>query len=416
MSARAWRLIGIACVAATLALEAMAGVLYSFTDEVSSGETPVDILVALPTFVLLASVGALILARVPGHRIGILFALAPVSMMLANVLGLYYDASREHDLPAVALLEAIGSPTWVVAAGSLAAFLPLLFPTGEYLTPRWRWVGRMAAACLIVISLTLVLAPGPVQDVEEVTNPIGIPGTRSVMQAVGGAAFIGLLVMILLGILSLVLRFLRARGVERQQMKWFVGATLVALGFSLGVGPIIEIAGVSIPDAAYLFVIALVPASVGLAILRYRLFDIDLIINRTLVYGLLTGTLGGGYFGGIILLQLLSRPVTGGSGLAVAATTLLVAALFRPARSRIQDAVDRRFNRRKYDAAKTIEAFSARLRQQTDLDTLTEELLAVVRETMEPARVSLWLRARAGAGPGMGASTRTAVPAVEGAG
>jgi hypothetical protein len=183
-------------------------------------------------------------------------------------------------------------------------------------------------------------------------------------------------------------RLKRSRGEERQQMKWFAYTTAVVMvAFAFGIFVIGDGSG------AALF--PLIPASAAIAILKYRLYDIDVVINRTLVYGALTATLAGTYLGTVLLLQVLLSGVTRGSGLSVAASTLVVAALFRPARARIQGAVDHRFFRRKYDAQRTLEAFSARLRNEVDLETLNAELHSVVRETLQPAHVSLWLRAPA---------------------
>jgi hypothetical protein len=193
-----------------------------------------------------------------------------------------------------------------------------------------------------------------------------------------------------------VLRFRRARGVERQQLKWFAyAAALLVIGNVVG-GVVLPSSG----DLAAALTIALLPVAAGIAILRYRLYDIDRLINRTLVYGLLTAILGLGYAGAVLLLgQLFGGVTEDPPGWAVAGATLAVAALFQPARRRIQAVVDRRFNRRKYDATKTVEAFSARLRDETDLDALSAELLAVARQTMQPTTAVLWLRPSAPARP-----------------
>jgi hypothetical protein len=192
---------------------------------------------------------------------------------------------------------------------------------------------------------------------------------------------------------ALVVRFRRSRGAERQQIKWLVYAVLVVVVcfplpalFETMIGS--ELAA----DVVYALIVAPIPVAVGVAILKYRLYDIDRLINRTLVYGLLTALLGAVYAVGVFGLGRLLNPVTGESALAVAASTLAVAALFQPARRRIQQAVDRRFNRRRYDAARTVEAFTARLRDEVDLDTLAGELLAMANQTMQPTVVSLWLR------------------------
>ncbi len=198
----------------------------------------------------------------------------------------------------------------------------------------------------------------------------------------------------LASVISVLLRLDSARGDERQQMKWFTYAAAVLMGdFFLIVPPAQAIAG---PGAAFVFImIGLlgIPVAVGVAILKYRLYDIDRLINRTLVYGALTSILALVYLGSVVALQALFRSLTGeGSQLALVASTLAIAALFSPLRRRIQSFIDRRFYRRKYDARKTLEAFSAKLRDETDLDALSADLVGVVRETMQPAHVSLWLR------------------------
>jgi hypothetical protein len=203
----------------------------------------------------------------------------------------------------------------------------------------------------------------------------------------------------------LVVRFRRARGEERQQLKWFTFVVAADLVLLPGLGGVAERVA---PEVGALVVfpvgVSLIPIAIGVAVLKYRLYDIDRVINRTLVYGLLSVLLGAVYTAGVFGLGQLLNPVTGESGLAVAAATLAVAALFQPARHRVQAAVDRRFNRRRYDAAKTIQAFSTRLRDQIDLDTLSSELLEVVDQTMEPTTASLWLRRSA---PGSSGTARS---------
>jgi len=223
------------------------------------------------------------------------------------------------------------------------------------------------------------------------TNPLGIQGLVAIFRVLEAAGAVLLLLVTILALASMVVRFRRARGEERQQLKWFTYAAVV----SVLVWLVFIVTGVAdrLPAALGIPVVlswlVAVPAAIGVAMLRYRLYDIDRLINRTLVYGLLTALLGGTYAGLVLVLgQLLGRS----SSLAVAVATLTVAAAFQPARRRIQQAVDRRFNRRRYDAATTIEAFSARLREEIDLDSLSAELLAVVDQTMEPTTVSLWLR------------------------
>jgi MFS family permease len=243
-------------------------------------------------------------------------------------------------------------------------------------------------------TLPLNEAPG-----YEIDNPIGIEGVGSVENLlIFGVLLNGLLVIAFVGTAaSVVVRFRRSRGVERLQMKWFVYVSVVFVGGSILTSVIGVATGLRWLEQ-FSFVLSMValvglPIAVGIAILRYRLYDIDVVINRTLVYGLLTLLLALMYFGGIVLLQRVFVLLTGQqSTLAVVASTLLIAALFNPLRGRIQAFIDRAFYRRKYDARKTLETFSARLRDETDLEALNSEVVGVVRETIQPAHVSVWLR------------------------
>ncbi len=271
-------------------------------------------------------------------------------------------------------------------------FLLLLFPTGRLPSPRWRFVAR---AVVVAGVLTLIIGPfQPESGVVDVENPFGVGGILG--QAVMGITLVGVLVIFLatiLSALSLVFRYRRASGVERQQIKWFAYAAVVFGGLIVFGGFL----GRDLPgiwDAlSETVTFAVLYVAVGIAILRYRLYEIDRIINRTLVYAVITVTLVAVYLVGVVSLQYLFRTLTGQeSQLAVVASTLAIAALFGPLRRRIQTFIDRRFYRRKYDAAKTLETFSMKLRDETDLEQLNRELVSVVRETMQPGHVSLWLR------------------------
>jgi len=271
---------------------------------------------------------------------------------------------------------------------SCAGFALLLTPTGSLPSPRWRWWARVAAAAPLVAVLAGAVQPDPLAP-EYRGNPLAVPELARVLLVPGVAGIVLVAVSVLVGAGSLVGRFRRAQGTERLQLRWLALAAacasvllLVALvaGY-LGKDPVVL--------ASLALCVALLPLATGAAILRYRLYDLDRIISRTLAYALLTVLLGLGYAAVVLGL---GRLLPQDSSLVVAAATLAVAALFQPARRRLQQAVDRRFNRRRYDAANTIAAFSARLRQEVDLDTLTAELLAVVDQTMQPTRASLWLR------------------------
>jgi hypothetical protein len=278
---------------------------------------------------------------------------------------------------------------WLVAVPLGVMLLMLLFPTGQLPSSRWRPVVWAAIGATVVAVVGTALTPGPVEYHPGLQNPLGVAGAGPVLDVAVGVGFVVMVAGVFAAAGSLILRWRRARGVERQQLKWLAyaaGLMVVAqIGASMLPRPLFLIASYT---AALLF-----PVATGIAVVRYRLYDIDRIINRTLVYGLLTATLGLAYAGVVLVLgQLFGGIGDRPPSWAVAGATLAVAALFQPTRRRIQATVDRRFNRRAYDAAKTVEAFSTRLREELDLDTLTKELLAVVDQTMQPTKASLWLR------------------------
>jgi len=338
-------------------------------------------------------VGALIVAHRPGNAIGWIFsgiALLAASGQLASEYAIYAYGTRRRSLPGAILAAWYGSwPWWLVLALALV-FTPLLFPTGRPLSPRWRpaaWLAGTAAAALTVLT-ALQTDLGTIAG-KVIANPIGVTGVQNPEQSAVGATLIGLLLLSgMAAFASLLVRFRRSRGEERQQLKWFTYACALLPLAVLG-----DVLPAAVGSLVFAALIVFLPAAAGIAILRYRLYDIDRLINRTLVYGLLTALLAGVYGGAVLVLG----QVFGGMGRdppswAVAGATLAVAALFQPARRRIQAVVDRRFNRRKYNAAKTVEAFSARLREEIDLDALSVELLEVVGQTMQPTVAWLWLR------------------------
>jgi hypothetical protein len=339
-------------------------------------------------------VGALIVAHRPGNAIGWLFsaiALLAFTGQLANEYAIYALATRPGSLPGVGMAAWYGSWPWYLVLALSLIFTPLLFPTGRLLSPRWlpvAWLAGAATATLTVLA-ALRAELEPVPD-RLIPNPIGIAAVENPEQSpVGATLFIMLVVLAAVASGSLVIRFRRSRGEERQQLKWFTYAGALLLPGAV----LATFVNSTVGNLIFASPIVAVPVAAGIAILRYRLYDIDRLINRTLVYGLLTALLAGVYTGVVLVLG----QVFGGVGgdppsWVVAGATLAVAALFQPARRRIQAVVDRRFNRRKFDATKTLEAFSVRLRDEVDLDALTAELLIVVEQTIQPTTASLWLR------------------------
>jgi hypothetical protein len=363
--------------------------------EVAKGDFGPDGVALLLAFTAFMGVGAVIVARRPGNAIGWIFSaigLLAATGWLAMEYAAYAYLTRPGSLPGAIWAAWYQHQWWNPMATLILVATPLLFPTGRLPSARWRPVAVVAAVTTVALMLLAALEPTiQLQDQQYwVDNPIGLAGVPDPETSAVGSALVGLLAACLVAaVVSLVLRFRRSRGVERQQLKWFVYAGVLLILLI----PVGEYLPATIGDALFGLIIAFVPVAAGIAILRYRLYDIDRLINRTLVYGLLTAILGAIYAGVVLILgQLFGGLGAEPPSWAVAGATLAVAALFQPGRRRIQAAVDRRFNRRKYDAAKTIQAFSTRLRDQIDLDTLSAELLAVVDQTMEPTRVSLWLR------------------------
>jgi hypothetical protein len=365
--------------------------LNALTDPLLRDEITVGFLVAwssaLIAFQSFATVGAVLASRLPGNPIGWLFCLAGLVCQLANGGGAYVKFAYDHSLPGdVALSVALGG-SWAVGS-FLGVIVPLyLYPDGRPLTRRWRPVVVAAFVWPALFWVGSLFAPGRLELLPVRRNPLGIDVPLI------GASVAAAPVLIVLAVVAVILRFRRSRGVEREQMRVLTFTTVFVLAVFWGIvalplPPDVEVVG----EAATLLLIALVPISMGVAILRYRLYEIDRIVSRTIVYALLTVVLGACYVGLVLGGQALFSSFAGGSNLAIAASTLVVAALFLPVRSRVQRIVDRRFNRRRYDAQRTLEAFGARLREQVELDALATELVGVVGETMQPAHAALWLR------------------------
>jgi hypothetical protein len=357
-------------------------------------DTPEALTVLLRAIALTyPTVGAFIASRRPGNPIGWILCgtgLLTGVRALATAYTYYGVAGRPESLPGVEYAAWVG--TWIGGPDVLlaATLLLLVFPDGRLLDRAWWAVVGMAVCGAVLVALMIAVDPSPWIMLRSVDNPFRV--TKSVydevIEPLGELGFVLLLVSLICGGVSLLVRVDKGSRVERQQIKWLAFfAAVMAVGFGLiNLGEWLLLVGIAAFNCF--------PIGVGIAVMRYRLLDIDVILNRTLVYGSLTAVLVLVYFGGVTATQALFQTLTGQEKLpqlVIVASTLVIATLFNPLRRRIQSFIDRRFYRRKYDARKTLETFSAKLRNETDLDALSEDLVGVVRETMQPAHVSLWL-------------------------
>jgi hypothetical protein len=345
------------------------------------------------------TVGAFVASRRPKNSIGWIFCATGLLTSVRSFAEAYADyalGARAGSLPGGEYMAWIASLLGAPVVALAVPLVLLVFPDGKLLGRLWWIVVWVAAVGAALFTLDVAFWPWLEWTYGSVDNPLGV--TKDVaITFIAPLSEYGMLLLIVSWVgaaVALIVRVEGASRVERQQIKWLVYAAAL-MGVSFGAA----VAGGRIWDPIWVFFLLGIaafncfPIAVGIAILRYRLYDIDVVINRTLVYGSLTAMLVGTYFGSVVLLQRLLVVLTGQkSTLAVVASTLVIAALFNPLRRRIQSFIDRRFYRRKYDARKTLEAFSAKLRDETDLDALSADLVSVVRETMQPAHVSLWLR------------------------
>jgi hypothetical protein len=371
-----------------------------------------DMVSFLP-FLAFPLVGALVASRRPRNPIGWICLADGLLWILLSMTDSYsiYGVAKPGSVPFPVAIGTLGNQwLWVPTVGLLGIYLLLLFPDGRLPSRRWRPLAWLSGAVLVLESLTEGLAPGPLENQGGVPNPFGLEGLPWLADA--ALVLLPLLPLcILASAVSLVLRYRRSGGEQREQIKWIAFAAsvagllyLIAIVSPFIFAPEIVSGGGSLPPpplwVELLFSVAVlgfagVPVAIGFAVLRYRLYDIDVVINRTLVYGSLTAMLTLIYFGGVATMQAIFRAITDQEEqpqLAIVVSTLVIALLFTPLRRRIQSFIDRRFYRRKYDAVKTLAAFSAKLRDETDLDALSDDLVGVVRETMQPSHISLWLR------------------------
>jgi len=343
-------------------------------------------------FLAFAVVGALLILYVRQNVLGPLMlgiAVGAAFSLAAANFATY--SARVTDMPGTAAAGWVATWGWFPPSIALFTLLPLLFPTGRLVSPGWRWVERAAAGAIALLSLGAAFRPGPLDlHGARIENPLGIETLATVAEVFSMAGVVLTPLAILASLGSVVVRYRRAGREERAQMKWFAFAAIVN-AVLLVVTELIPGAEEVLGDVVFGTSIALLPVSIAIGVLKYRLYDIDIIINRALVYSALTALLIAAYAGGVLLFRSILQPVAGENDVAVAASTLAVAALFRPLRARVQAFIDRRFYRSRYDAQRTLERFALRLRDEMDVDVVTDSMLGVVADTVQPRHASVWV-------------------------
>jgi hypothetical protein len=349
-------------------------------------------------FLAYTTIGALVASAHPRNPVGWLFVFLGLGSAITETLYAYAAREAEAGNVSASVTAAAWLSSWAGEPAFVAlALLLLLFPDGRFVSSRWRTVGISSVVLAIVWAVGIAVDPGPLLGLPNVANPFGVDGAGAA-EVLAGIGPLGFMVSVMLGVASVVVRYRAAGPGTRDQIKWLAYGAWFAVVMVVLVGLIGLVAdtdqGVGDALTALLICAAVVafPVSAAVAVLRHRLYDIDIVIKRTLVYGTLTAGLVLAYLGSVLVFRVLLAPFTRDSDLAVAGSTLAVAALFRPLRGRIQSHVDRRFYRSRYDAQRTLEGFVSRLRDELDLDTLGTDLRSVVRDTMQPAHVSIWLR------------------------
>ncbi len=347
-------------------------------------------------FLAFTVVGLVVGLREPRNPVGWVFLLVGSTPTLGFFSSSYAFRGLQTGLPGARVMEWVSSWAWFPGLGAFVTFGLLLFPDGRLPSRRWRAVAYLAGLLILVITLGFAFEPGPMEPFDPSLpsheNPYGWAAAGGVIEVILSVAFPFLPLLGFAGLVSLIFRYRHSRTEQRQQIKWFAYSAFVLVVIIVFEDVFDRVLGQRGAEVLFLFGMMFPSVGAGIGILKYRLYDIDVVINRTLVYGVLTAILAATYFGSVVLLQGLLAGVAEDSDLAVAASTLAVAALFRPLRVRVQGFIDRRFYRRKFDARMTLESFSARLREDVDLEHLAAELSGVVRDTMQPAHVSVWLR------------------------
>ncbi len=355
-------------------------------------EPPVTIL-----FIVMAAsfglVGALVVTRQPRNPVGWILWLAAtaIALLIVSDYATYRATSDAVIAPWIVAVNWVSGFVFLPTIGMIVVYIPMLFPDGRLLSPRWRWLAALAAVGLIVAALPSMFMPGPLASGAPIQNPFGIPWFETIRGILDAANVLIVLIAFPLAVAASVIRYRRGSLIEREQLKWFAasaGTTAVWLTLAvLQIEPLSDLGWI----LGLLGLITL-PVAIGIAILRYRLYDIDRIISRTIGYLIVTGVLAVVFVGAILVFTAVLSPVFGENPVAVAASTLIVAALFQPLRRRVQRAVDRRFNRARYDAQRTAEAFAGRLRDQVDLTTVAGDLVTTVDASLNPTSSAVWLR------------------------
>jgi hypothetical protein len=345
-----------------------------------------------------AVTGALVTTRQPTNPVGWLLSAIALTFTSGG-LSVAVSERAADDAGAAPPYEVaaawVGTWVWMLGIGLAGTYALLLFPNGQLPSRRWRRLLPVPGIALAASVVALALMPGRIEDTR-VDNPFGVGGDRDVFSVLYGVSSAVLLATFLISCASLVIRYRSSGTTQRQQLKW-VAMSWPVVALAVGVSMFIEWrydgdTAIALSNGVASLGLSAVPVSIGIAMLRHRLYDVDVVIRRTLVYSVLTAVLAATYLGLVLLLQQVLRPLTDESDLAVAASTLAVAAAFRPVRSRVQAAVDRRFYRRRYDAGQTLDSFAARLRHEVDLEAVGQDLSRTVRDAVQPAHVSVWLR------------------------
>ena len=389
MRARAVVAIGLGVAAVTAVV---AGLLLMPPER----STP-DLLLFLVVVVTVSGVGTFLAMRVPGNVIGWLLLASGLLFGYGILSGGYAYRSIDDPTglwPGTALLGWLNNLLFLPPVMIVVVAVPLVFPDGHLLSPRWRWVAAALAIGTLAAGVRPAFAPGPMGDLG-IDNPFGRPGLEPLINTIDTLAAVTALPVFIASMASVVVRYRRGGPIERHQLKWLIAVTALAaasLPFAFVGGTL----GLTVAANAAWFVgflaIAALPIAIGIAILRYRLFEIDRIISRTLGWAIVTGVLVAVFAGAVVLLQAALAPFTQENTIAVAASTLIAFALFQPLRLRVQHAVDRRFDRSRYDGERTVDAFADRVRNEVDLGTLRTSLSATASAAVRPAAVGVWLR------------------------